>query len=150
MPALSLETWLLLALAALDLILVLVLLLRRPAPPDREVLAAVVDGAVDKAERSLRQELADSARATRQESAQQLATFQQSLLAQEAETARTQNAQIDAFAQQLARMQGTLGETINTRLHGLTESNARRLFPQILQAAGLIMTPLIAVLNNNN
>lgn len=127
MPALSLETWLLLALAALNLILVLVLLLRRPAPPDREVLAAVVDGAVDKAERSLRQELADSARATRQESAQQLATFQQSLLAQAAETARTQNAQIDAFAQQLARMQGTLGETLNTQLHGLTESNARRL-----------------------
>ena len=30
------------------------------------------------------------------------------------------------------------------------ESNARRLFPQILQAAGLIMTPLITVLDNNN
>ncbi len=127
MPALSLETWLLLALAALNLVLVLVLLLRRPAPPDATVLASVVDAAVDKAERSLRQELADSARATRQESAQQLATFQQSLLAQGAETARTQNAQIDAFAQQLARMQGTLGETLNTQLHGLTESNARRL-----------------------
>lgn len=28
------------------------------------------------------------------------------------------------------------------------ESSARRLFPQILQAAGLIMTPLITVLNN--
>lgn len=127
MPALPLETWLLLALAALNLILVLVLLLRRPAPPDATVLATVVDGAVDKAERSLRQELSDSARATRQESAQQLATFQQALLAQGAETARTQNAQIDAFAQQLARMQGTLGETLNTQLHGLTESNARRL-----------------------
>ena len=127
MPAFTLETWLLLALAALNIILVLLLLLRRPAPPDATVLAAVVDGAVDKAERSLRQELSDSARATRQESAQQLATFQQSLLAQGAETARTQNAQIDAFAQQLARMQGTLGETLNTQLHGLTESNARRL-----------------------
>jgi polysaccharide export outer membrane protein len=30
------------------------------------------------------------------------------------------------------------------------ESNARRLFPQILQAAGLLMTPLVTVLNNNN
>jgi polysaccharide export outer membrane protein len=29
------------------------------------------------------------------------------------------------------------------------ESNARRLFPQILQAAGLLMTPLVTVLNNN-
>ena len=28
------------------------------------------------------------------------------------------------------------------------ESNARRLFPQILQAAGLIMTPIVTVLNN--
>jgi polysaccharide export outer membrane protein len=29
------------------------------------------------------------------------------------------------------------------------ESTARRLFPQILQAAGLVLSPLIAVLNNN-
>jgi polysaccharide export outer membrane protein len=30
------------------------------------------------------------------------------------------------------------------------ESTARRLFPQILQAAGLLVSPLVAVLNNNN
>ena len=30
------------------------------------------------------------------------------------------------------------------------ESTARRLFPQILQGAGLLVSPLIAVLNNNN
>lgn len=30
------------------------------------------------------------------------------------------------------------------------ESGARRLFPQILQAAGLLLTPLVAVLNNGN
>ena len=30
------------------------------------------------------------------------------------------------------------------------ESNARRLFPQILQAAGLLLTPLVTVLNNSN
>lgn len=127
MDTLPLETWLLLALAAVNLVLLLWLLLRRPPPPDGAVLSSVVGAAVDKSERSLRQELAESARATRQESAQQLATFQQTLLAQGAETARTQNAQIDAFAQQLARMQGSLGETLHTQLHGLTESNARRL-----------------------
>ncbi|WP_038209358.1 DNA recombination protein RmuC [Xenophilus azovorans] len=127
MDTFPLETWLLLALAAVNLVLLLWLLLRRPPPPDGGVLSSVVGAAVDKSERSLRQELAESARATRQESAQQLATFQQTLLAQGAETARTQNAQIDAFAQQLARMQGSLGETLNTQLHGLTESNARRL-----------------------
>ena len=127
MDTLPLETWLLLALAAVNLVLLLWLLLRRPPPPDGAVLSSGVGAAADKSERSLRQELAESARATRQESAQQLATFQQTLLAQGAETARTQNAQIDAFAQQLARMQGSLGETLNTQLHGLTESNARRL-----------------------
>ncbi|MFT4267447.1 MAG: DNA recombination protein RmuC [Xenophilus sp.] len=126
MPDISLQTWLLAALAALNIVLVL-WLLRRPPGPDAGTLSAIVGGAVDRSERNLRQELADAARATRQESAQQLATFQQTLLAQGAETARTQNAQIDAFAQQLARMQGALGETLNTQLHGLTESNARRL-----------------------
>jgi len=30
------------------------------------------------------------------------------------------------------------------------ESTARRVFPQIIQAAGLIMTPLITILDNNN
>lgn len=127
MPPLSPDTWLLLALAALNIVLLLVLLLRKPAAPDTAVLTAVVGAATQKSERSLRQELADAARATRQESAQQLATFQQSLLNQGAETARTQDARIDAFGQQLALMQRTLGETLNQQLHGLTESNARRL-----------------------
>lgn len=127
MPSLSPDTWLLLALAALNIALLLVLLLRKPAAPDTSVLAAVIGAATEKSERSLRQELADAARATRQESAQQLATFQQSLLNQGAETARTQDARIDAFGQQLALMQRTLGETLNQQLHGLTESNARRL-----------------------
>ncbi|VTY35336.1 RmuC family protein [Xylophilus ampelinus] len=127
MPSLSPDTWLLLALAALNIVLLLVLLLRKPAAPDTSVLAAVIGAATEKSERSLRQELADAARATRQESAQQLATFQQSLLNQGAETARTQDARIDAFGQQLALMQRTLGETLNQQLHGLTESNARRL-----------------------
>ncbi len=127
MPSLSPETWMLLAMAALNVVLLLVLLLRKPATPDTSALAAVVGAATEKSERSLRQELADAARATRQESAQQLATFQQSLLNQGAETARTQDARIDAFGQQLALMQRTLGETLNQQLHGLTESNARRL-----------------------
>lgn len=125
--SLPLERLLLLALAALNVLLILWLLLRKPAPPDLAALPAMVGAVADKTERNLRQEMAESARATRQESAQQLTTFQQALLAQGAEATRTQNAQIDAFAQQLALMQRTLGETLNTQLHGLTESNARRL-----------------------
>ena len=102
------EGWLLPALGLINAVLLvlvlLVLLLRKPAAPSTAVLAAVVSAGLEKTERSLRQDIGDAARAGRQEGAQQLATFQQSLLAQGAETARTQNAQIDAFAQQLARM----------------------------------------------
>ncbi len=55
--------------------------------------------------RDQRSELHDSARATRQELAGALTLFQQTLLAQGAEVARTQNEQIDAFRSQLAAMQ---------------------------------------------
>ncbi|RYF73392.1 MAG: DNA recombination protein RmuC, partial [Comamonadaceae bacterium] len=127
MTSLSLESWLLLALAAINVVLLLCLLLRRPPAPDTAALSAVVGAALDRTERGLRQEVADSARAGRQEGAQQLSTFQQALLAQGAEATRTQNAQIDAFAQQLALMQRTLADTLNQQLSGLAESNARRM-----------------------
>jgi len=127
MPALSLEGWLLVALAAVNLVLLMVLLTRRPPVQDASVFAARVADAVDRSERSLRQELAESARGSRQESAQALASFQQTLLAQGAETTRTQNAQIDALAQQLALLQKSLGDTLHTQLQGLSDANARRL-----------------------
>ena len=119
--------WILLALAALTVILLVVLLLRRPAP-DRhaELLATLADG-TGRSERALRQEVADSARGTRQELGQNFASFQAALIQQGAEATRTQNAQIDAFAQQLTLMQKTLADTLNTQLQGLSESNARRL-----------------------
>jgi DNA recombination protein RmuC len=119
--------WILLGLAALTVILLVALLMRRPAP-DRhaEVLAALADG-TERSERALRQEVADSARSTRQELGQNFASFQAALIQQGAEATRTQNAQIDAFAQQLTLMQKTLADTLNTQLQGLSESNARRL-----------------------
>ena len=142
-------------LLALNLVLLLWLLLRKP-PLDAATLASAVGAGVDKAERNLRQEIAESARAGRQESTQALAGFQQALLAQGAEATRTQNAQIDAFAQQLTRLQGalvqqgvegartqterldtfaqqiatlrqTLAESLRTQLQDLSEANARRL-----------------------
>ena len=146
-------------LLALNLVLLLVLLLRKP-PLDAATLASAVGAGVgtgmDKAERSLRQEITESARAGRQESTQALAGFQQTLLAQGAEATRTQNAQIDAFAQQLTRLQGalvqqgvegartqterldtfaqqiatlrqTLADALRTQLQDLSEANARRL-----------------------
>jgi DNA recombination protein RmuC len=119
--------WILLGLAALTVILLIALLMRRPAP-DRhaELLATLADG-TERSERALRQEVADSARSTRQELGQNFASFQAALVQQGAEATRTQNAQIDAFAQQLTLMQKTLADTLNTQLQGLSESNARRL-----------------------
>ncbi|MBK7051659.1 MAG: DNA recombination protein RmuC [Rhodoferax sp.] len=78
-------------------------------------------------ERELRREIGESARSGRQELTQNLATFQQTLVQQGAEATRTQNAQIDAFGQQLALLQKTLSDTLTTQLSGVSESNARRM-----------------------
>ncbi len=82
---------------------------------------------LDRLERELRREVSESARGQRQEVSQTLATFQDTLLKQGAETTRTQNAQIDAFAQQLVQLRGTLGDTLTQQLQALSEANARRL-----------------------
>ena len=92
------ETWILLALAALNVVLLLWLLLRPAAPSDHSPLLA----SNARIARDLRPEIGESSRGARQESAQAFATFQRALLHQGAESTRTQNAQIDAFAQQLA------------------------------------------------
>lgn len=82
---------------------------------------------MDRLERELRRELGEVGRSQRQELLQILSTFQESLLKQSAETARTQNTQIDAFAQQLVQLRGTLGDTLSQQLQALSEANARRL-----------------------
>jgi DNA recombination protein RmuC len=63
----------------------------------------------------MRDEVLRSAQGTRQELAQSLALFQQTLLAQQGDTARTQNEQIDSFSRQLAAMQQHLAETQNVQ-----------------------------------
>ena len=78
-------------------------------------------------ERELRRELADAAREQRQELTHALGAFQEALLRQGAEATRTQNAQIDAFAQQLVQLRGSLGDTLVKQLQDLSEANARRL-----------------------
>lgn len=121
------EPWILIGLAVFNLVLLVWLLLRKPPAPDHSILVATLGAANERIERELRHEIGESSRGARQETSQAFATFQQALVQQGAEATRTQNAQIDAFAQQLSLLQKTLADTLNTQLQGLTESNARRL-----------------------
>ncbi|WP_296507548.1 DNA recombination protein RmuC [Rhodoferax sp.] len=93
----------------------------------RQEILARLQSSTERLERELRREVQESARSSRQELAQNLATFQQSLVQQGAEATRTQNTQIDAFGQQLALLQKTLSDTLALQLGALSESNARRM-----------------------
>ncbi len=75
--------------------------------------------AAERLERNLRADVQDSARGTRGELSQSLATFQQTLLAQAGDVARTQNEQIDSFRTQLAAMQQMVGDTLATTTQAL-------------------------------
>jgi DNA recombination protein RmuC len=115
--------WLLLALAALNLLLLIALLLRRGA-----------DARLDRLERELRDELARSASAGRQELGQGLAALQQTLLAQSGDALRTQNEQVDAMRIQLGQLQQALtvgmnqaSATLAEQLGALSLANERRL-----------------------
>ena len=128
--------WVLLGLGLIQLVFILMVLRLRsdktnPHDPvlqaqRQEVLNSIQNNS-ERLERELRREVTESARAGRQETAQNLATFQQTLVQQSAEATRTQNTQIDAFGQQLAGLQKSLSDTLSTQLTGLSESNARRL-----------------------
>ena len=119
--------WSLLGLGALQLVLLLALFLRRDDGRSAQQLSAELQAGHERLARELRQEISDSARSTRLELTQNLATFQQSLVQQSAEATRTQNTQIDAFGQQLALLQKSLSDTLAQRLEALSESNARRM-----------------------
>ena len=127
------EAGLILFLLVANLALLVWLLVRPQAEsaglPDKarlELLAGMAAGH-DKVERELRREISDSARSSRQELGATLAAFQQALLRQSAETVRTQNAQFDAFSQQLGLLQSRLSDTLATQLQSVSEANARRM-----------------------
>ncbi|MFM8823420.1 MAG: DNA recombination protein RmuC [Limnohabitans sp.] len=90
-------------------------------------LTATLNAANERLERELRNAITESARGGRQELIQTLGTFQQSLVQQSAEATRTQNSQMDAFAQQLSMLQKTLSDTLTLQVQQLSEANARRL-----------------------
>jgi len=82
---------------------------------------------LERTERALRQDIAENGRSARQEMTQNLASFQQTIVQMAAESTRTQNTQLDAFAQQLATLQKTLSDTLALQIGNLNESNARRM-----------------------
>ena len=129
--------WLAWALAVVNLLFLLWLVMRRPdataaeqaqeAQQARAELLTSLHSGNDRLERELRREISDTSRGGRQELAQSFATFQQTLVGQSAEATRTQNTQIDAFGQQLALLQKTLSDTLTTQLLSLSDTNARRM-----------------------
>ncbi|MDO5623152.1 MAG: DNA recombination protein RmuC [Pseudomonadota bacterium] len=127
--------WLALAALLINLVLLAVLLLRRPRRAQdvasrgevQQLVGQVVGQSSERLERELRHEIGGSAREGRQELMQTLGTFQHVLTQQGAEATRTQNAQIDAFGQQLALLQKTLVDTLATQLQAVGEGNARRM-----------------------
>ena len=128
--------WGLVILGLLHMLLLLWLLLRPVASPLHRIEQALSEAASttraaaerqERIGRELAQGLDTSSRAARQELGQTFALFQQTLLAQGAESTRTQNAQIDAFGQQLVLLKQTLADTLSTQLQSLGESNARRM-----------------------
>ena len=107
--------WWWLGLLVLNSLGLLWLALRRPDATGSdslrlalEALAASQREQADRLAREQRAELQDSARAIRQELAAALTLFQQSLLTQGGEVARTQNEQIEAFRGQLTALQQQL------------------------------------------
>ena len=123
--------WMLLSFNVLVLGLLFVLWRKQAQPASASAefvqLANGLQAANERLERELRNAILESARGGRQELIQTLGTFQQSLVQQSAEATRTQNSQMDAFAQQLSLLQKTLSDTLTLQVQQLSEANARRL-----------------------
>jgi DNA recombination protein RmuC len=75
-------------------------------------LSESIRAGFERIEREVRHEVGRSAQGTRVEVGNVLANFQQTLLNQQGDVARTQNEQIDSFRTQLATMQTTLSQSL--------------------------------------
>ena len=108
--------------------------------------------AAERLERNLRADVQDSARGTRSELSQSLATFQQILLAQAGDVARTQNEQIDSFRTQLAAMQQMVGDTLATTTQALAAQTqaAREAQDVALHRFGQAQADQLRTLAENN
>ena len=134
--------WIVPALLALNLLLLLWLAWLASRPADQGWLRQL-----ERLERELRDELGRQGQGARGD----LAGFQQMLLTQSGDVARTQNEQIDAFRVQLATTQQQqeaalqrFGETLTGQLRLLSEANERRL-AEVRQAVDARLVSLQAV-----
>jgi DNA recombination protein RmuC len=104
------EIWIVMALAFASVVLLVALLMRKP--PVMDTGRAELMAANERLERELRREISESSRGLRGELTQTLASFQQGLVQQNQEAARTQNAHADAYAQQLTQTLSTFQQTL--------------------------------------
>ncbi|CAD5366464.1 DNA recombination protein RmuC homolog [Rubrivivax sp. A210] len=109
--------WIVPALLALNLLLLIYLALRRDAG------AAATTSAIERLERELRDELGRQGQGARAD----LAGFQQTLLAQGGEAARAQSEQLRRLSDSHDRRQAEMRAAVETRLAALQEGNEKKL-----------------------
>jgi DNA recombination protein RmuC len=111
------QVWLILLALVLNLGLLLWLVARqRPSDSADEAGVAItrqLSMSSERLERELRDEVGRSAQGTRVELGNALGLFQQTLLNQQGDVARTQNEQIDSFRTQLATMQTAVSQALH-------------------------------------
>jgi len=107
------QVFLILLALVLNFGLLLWLIMRqRQTDAGGEVMQRLLSASSERMERELRDEVGRSAQGTRLELGNALALFQQTLLNQQGDVARTQNEQIDSFRLQLATMQTAVSQAL--------------------------------------
>jgi DNA recombination protein RmuC len=123
--------WITLALSLVTLLLVLWLALRRTdesaARANHQALIDAFRSGSERLERELRDELGRSAQGTRVELGTALGTFQQTLLNQQGDVARTQTTQAQASRESLDAALKRFSDTLGAQLRDMAEANERRL-----------------------
>ncbi|SPA25232.1 putative DNA recombination protein, rmuC family; putative exported protein [Cupriavidus taiwanensis] len=130
----TLIPFLTLAAALLAVVLLVIVLLRQQAGSSGAGMARQLDEmrleqarGMERLEREVRTEVAEAARGSRGESAQQMLRFQQALSSQLTGIATLQNNQIDTFAQQLAKLTETNTQQLEqVRQHLMLQSQQAR------------------------
>jgi len=107
------QVFLILLALVLNFGLLLWLIMRqRQTDAGGEVVQRMLSVSSERLERELRDEVGRSAQGTRLELGNALGLFQQTLLNQQGDVARTQNEQIDSFRSQLATMQTVVSQAL--------------------------------------